>query len=271
MVKSGKWAQVGRVAWAAAVWHAYPVFGQAVSAPIAPMVAPTTETSTVQAANVPVLIPVVNFEQQPGAPVDPLVDRTAAESRRAATQPTELPVAMNATMPDWTRVGGAVVAVVGLVMLFRAGAGRWWGVSARGARSQALRVVGRSVMGHKQQLILIQVGRRLVLAADSNGQVSRLAEITDPEEVSRLLGEVPMGGQPAFGQALLDAEAGIGLLDSQIDAAQGRRLRSLDSDDFSELANLSGRLAEIRRGWTADDHEPRSIGVGLRPAVEVSL
>jgi flagellar biogenesis protein FliO len=212
-------------------------------------------------ANAPVALPAtVPFEQQPGAPSSFLIERKATAV--PTSRPADAASSQAMVMPDWTRIGTAVAAVAALVLVLRFGAGKWWGSSVGGGKPVALRVVGRSVMGHKQQLILIQVGRRLVLAADSNGQVSRLTEITDPEEVSRLLGEVSVGRNPAFSQALVDAEAGIGLLENTPASPPRRASRELESEDFAELATLGERLAEIRRGWTSGTNEGSGAASG---------
>ena len=42
----------------------------------------------------------------------------------------------------------------------------------------------------KQHLVLLQVGRRIVLVADNGVQMSPLSEITDPDEVASLVGQL---------------------------------------------------------------------------------
>jgi hypothetical protein len=59
-----------------------------------------------------------------------------------------------------------------------------------GRSSQVIKVISRSVIAPKQQLLLIQVGRRIVLVGDCGMQMNALAEITDPDEVASLLGQL---------------------------------------------------------------------------------
>src|SRR5206468_10576628 len=42
----------------------------------------------------------------------------------------------------------------------------------------------------RQHLLLVRVGRRLLVVADCNGQLSSLSEITDPDEVATMIGQL---------------------------------------------------------------------------------
>ena len=42
----------------------------------------------------------------------------------------------------------------------------------------------------KQQLLVVQVGRRLVVVGDSGQQMNPLCEITDPDEMAALIGQI---------------------------------------------------------------------------------
>jgi hypothetical protein len=64
------------------------------------------------------------------------------------------------------------------------------GRSAPGRASAAISVVSRSVVGPRQQLMLVQVGKRLVLVGNSGGQMNSLCEISEADEVGDLLGKV---------------------------------------------------------------------------------
>jgi flagellar biogenesis protein FliO len=65
--------------------------------------------------------------------------------------------------------------------------------AAVGRSSQVMKVLSRSVIAPKQQLLLIQVGRRLVVVGDSGQQMNTLTEISDPDEVASLLGQLRAG------------------------------------------------------------------------------
>lgn len=86
------------------------------------------------------------------------------------------------------QVVGSLAMVVGLIFGLKWVAGRLSLVPSRG-KAGAVKVVGRSVLSPKQQVLLIQVGRRLLVVGDSGGAMAALCEITDPDEVAALIGE----------------------------------------------------------------------------------
>ena len=91
---------------------------------------------------------------------------------------------------DPFRVTLALGAVVGLIFLLRVGAKRAF-PGAVGVRSiPSIKVLSRSVITHRQSLLLIQVGKRLLVVGDSGAQLNPLCEISSEEEVAALLGQV---------------------------------------------------------------------------------
>lgn len=85
------------------------------------------------------------------------------------------------------RVIGSLALVLALIVLLKFGAGKFFGIrSASSAANKGIRVISRTVIHPKQQFLLLQVGRKLVLVADSAGTVSPVCEITDPDEVAEL-------------------------------------------------------------------------------------
>jgi flagellar biogenesis protein FliO len=103
---------------------------------------------------------------------------------------------------DFRRVAIALGIVLGLVFVCR-WAARWMFPSAAvGRSSQVMKVLSRSVIAPKQQLLLIQVGRRLVLVGDCGQQMNALAEISDPDEVAGLLGQLRAGAAVRSNRAI---------------------------------------------------------------------
>jgi flagellar biogenesis protein FliO len=100
-----------------------------------------------------------------------------------------------AASPTTTR-GYAQQVIVGLALVLALILAMRWlsqyllAGSNRQGTSRAVRVLWRSVSGPKQQLMLLQVGRRLLVVANAGGQMNTLCEIGDPEEVAALLGQV---------------------------------------------------------------------------------
>jgi flagellar biogenesis protein FliO len=91
---------------------------------------------------------------------------------------------------DLPRICYSLALVLGLVVLLRWGA-RWVFPSTMMARrSGAIRLLARTPLGPKQQVMLIAVGRRVLVVADNGQQMTRLTEITESEEISGLTADL---------------------------------------------------------------------------------
>jgi flagellar protein FliO/FliZ len=99
---------------------------------------------------------------------------------------------------DWSRLVLAMGVVIGLILLMRFVVGKMYpGVGAnKGAR--AVRVLSRSPIAPKQQVLLLQVGRRVIVVGDSAGTLTTLSEISDGDEVATLLGQLENTELPAI-------------------------------------------------------------------------
>ena len=90
---------------------------------------------------------------------------------------------------DYPRVLGALAGVVGLILLLR-----WCGarfVPAAGRRpNRAVEVLARCPLSPKQQVMLLRLGRRLIVVGECGSQLNSLCEITDPDEVAALVGQL---------------------------------------------------------------------------------
>ena len=99
-----------------------------------------------------------------------------------------------ASGPSASRIGGSLAAVVALIVVagfaYRRVAG-----GAGGGGGSVVRLVGRSVLTPKHQVMVLQVGRRLVVVGDAGHGMQPLCEVTDPEEVTEVL--VAAGVAPA--------------------------------------------------------------------------
>jgi flagellar biosynthetic protein FliO len=79
-------------------------------------------------------------------------------------------------------------AVLGLVFIMKWGAKS---VTGRARKSSGvISVLARSALGPRQQLTLVQIGRRVVLLGSAGNQINALCEIEKPEEVAELLARV---------------------------------------------------------------------------------
>jgi flagellar biogenesis protein FliO len=105
----------------------------------------------------------------------------------ASSAPTTRP-----TLPgnDLPRVAGALALVLGLIFALRWLFKRSVNPAALPGATNAVQVLTRSHLSPRQQLLLVRVGRRLLVVSDCNGQLNSLSEITDPDEVASLVGQL---------------------------------------------------------------------------------
>ncbi len=106
--------------------------------------------------------------------------------RRSVTRPagsTLAPVSSG----DLSRMVVALAAVVGIIFLLRWVARRMALVPGA-TRSGAVKIISRSTVSPRQQVLVLQVGKRLVVVGDSGGAMHPLCEITDPDEIAAVVG-----------------------------------------------------------------------------------
>jgi flagellar biogenesis protein FliO len=104
--------------------------------------------------------------------------------------PTTTPSAIRDRLPGRTsavRVGSRLAIVLGIfafVILVQ----RWLGTARRtDLSSDVIQVCGRVPLNPRQRLLLVRVGERMLVLLESPQGVGRLAEISDPAEVTRLV------------------------------------------------------------------------------------
>jgi len=93
---------------------------------------------------------------------------------------------------------GALALVVALIFLARYLLKRFGGAGRSPGRNEAIEVVARTAVAPRQQLMLVRLGERLVLVGTAGGGFSALCEITDPQEVAKLLKTAAESRQGAF-------------------------------------------------------------------------
>jgi len=91
---------------------------------------------------------------------------------------------------DSGHIALALSGVIGLILLLRYCGTKFFPATIVSGRPQAVRVLSRTPLAPRQQVVLIQIGRRIVVAGDSGGQLTSLAQITDADEVAALVGEI---------------------------------------------------------------------------------
>ena len=163
---------------------------------------------------------------------------------QAATTKGE-PTASTGYLPDvmeFVRVGGALVAVVGLLLGLRILLRRLGGMPSARRPAGAVQVHGRYPVARGQQVVLLQVGQRIIVAHQGSAGMRTLAEITDPAEVADLRATLDRGSSRAsntdFQQKL--AEAAAASEDHIVDLTRPDRSRPRTSETARRRSQLPG-------------------------------
>lgn len=186
-----------------------------------------------------------------------------AQSTRPANSAENLPLRRSAvTQPAFTGVPGAshqkdlldlprlimsLAIVLGLIFFLR-----WIGKrlfpSLGGAKSSgAVRLLSRSPLTPRQQVLLVQVGRRVLVVADNGTQMNRLADITDPEEVASLIGQVnrPAVTTEDFDRDLNQAQQSFETTTTS-DESSSVAAEPEESDNAATTGELEGLMQKVR-------------------------
>ena len=164
----------------------------------------------------------------PPASPDALIRRT---DPGASTDSNTAPSGSDTVGPtdglDLPRVVVALGAVIAIILLLRSLLQGLTGKRPIAKANPLVKVIGRCPIASRQQVVLLKVGRRIVVVGDAGSQLSPLAQITDPDEVAALLG--------------------------QIQASTGRMAKSVFSGWFS-------KAQEVFPSTDQDEDEPRAMG-----------
>jgi flagellar biogenesis protein FliO len=119
-----------------------------------------------------------------------VLHRPSARPSGGATTAPAAPVAKLSTGLDIKRIAWSLAIVIALILALRWGARFVFpSVRTHGA-SSAIRVLSRNMISPKQQVLIVQVGRRLIVVGDCGQQMNTLSEITDADEVASLIGQI---------------------------------------------------------------------------------
>lgn len=164
---------------------------------------------------------------------------TTILGRKRSTAPYDGP-GVGASETPWYRTGigalGIVLALMGVVYF---GLKRW-APSMRLHDGGLVRIVSRTVVGPRQSVVLLCVGRRMVLVGVSPDRMDCVCEIADAEEVAALASQAAVSeGRGPFSSWLdreaaqyaaetgTEAQEGQGVLHGAATPAVGRLLQKL--------------------------------------------
>jgi flagellar protein FliO/FliZ len=126
----------------------------------------------------------------PSGPFEQMtIRRSTGGAPPAATQPAGSST-VNPGRWDLSKIPLSLAGVILLILVMRWLGKRLIPGAGRAKGSSAVQVLVRSTIGPRQQLMLVQVGRRLVLVGSGGAEMNPLCQIEDPEEVAELLGQI---------------------------------------------------------------------------------
>jgi flagellar protein FliO/FliZ len=150
---------------------------------------------------------------------------------------------------DLSRIAIALIAVIGLIILLRALYRHLTNYPGGGKGARLVTVLSRSIVSPKQQVLVLEVGRRLLVVGDSGGQMSALCEITDPDEIAAIIGQArsasPSRSAGSFGAVFRRANEPF----EEPEALQTSGRESGDPvnpDDAVTAAEVGGLLDKVR-------------------------
>lgn len=150
------------------------------------------------------------------------------------------------------RVLVALALVVGLIFALRWAARRFFATPGMASGSSAVQILSRSPFSPRQQVVLIRVGRRVLVVGDNGQQLSSLAEISEPDEVAALLGQVREGSghspTKAFGnffQRFSATPEEVEAESPRVQDAGGNATQTAGSDEPAAIATTRAELGSL--------------------------
>jgi flagellar biogenesis protein FliO len=159
---------------------------------------------------------------------------------------------------DLPRVVLALGGVIALIFILRAVAKRVIPGAAAHRGSSSVKVLSRCPISNRQNLLVVQFGKRLVLVGDAGSNLNPLCEIADPDEVAAILAHardesisVARRFESLFGRAQKDFE--------DVPQSESDRADSFDSsrdipaqdpllnDTQKELTDLQEKVRNVAR------------------------
>ncbi|MGA2497573.1 MAG: flagellar biosynthetic protein FliO [Tepidisphaeraceae bacterium] len=137
----------------------------------------------------------------------------------------------------YTRWVLSLGAVLGLIFAAKYAGQRLMGLQPH-AGAGAISVLCRQSLAPRQQLMLVQVGRRVVLVAATGAQMNTLAEISDPDEIAEIVAQA--------GKRRLAAAASFGSMFGRAADAYEAPLEESQTPPPPEEASAGAELSAAR-------------------------
>jgi flagellar biogenesis protein FliO len=203
-------------------------------APAALSVAPAPISTVASPAAAPQgAIPAGSFDSQ-------AIHRDTTDATPIDSKP--IPTDSHPLSFDSSRVMLALGGIVVLILVLKAALRKFLPGAAAARSTRAMQVLSRCTISSRQQLLLIQVGKRLVVAGDCGTQLNPLCEITDPVEVEGLVARIREEAASAAGRfdSLFGKARKEFATDSENAAANSEIASENPVETSSDIADESG-------------------------------
>ncbi|HEX8525231.1 MAG TPA: flagellar biosynthetic protein FliO [Tepidisphaeraceae bacterium] len=149
---------------------------------------------------------------------------TTTSSNLIRTGLQAAPAQPGGSVYETLHVLGALLLVVGAIFLCRWLARRFFNLPGATRASDAIKVLSRTPIANRQHVLLLEVGHRVLVVADSGQQLSTLCQITDADEIRMLTrGPAPQAG-------LLNADGATPLQEKNFEQVLRREMSRDDMD-----------------------------------------
>lgn len=151
---------------------------------------------------------------------------------------------------DFFRIPCALGAVILLILGLRSAGKRLSGVGTNKNGGRGVQVLSRSVVAPRQQMLVVQFGRRLLLVGSSGAEMTPLCQLDDPDEVAEVLAQLK-GDRAVASKSFLatfrGADSAYEAEETPAVAAPPPATNAEDAAEPQSGEDLSGLMARIRR------------------------
>jgi flagellar biogenesis protein FliO len=178
--------------------------------------------------------------------------RVSASDTKAGDARTSATNSVSSGASDLSRIFIALLIVIGVILVLRQVVRHMTAMPGSGRAGKMVTVLSRSMISPRQQVLVLQVGNRLLVVGDSAGRMNPLCEITDPDEIAMLLGQTrqardtnaernPMSFLNLFRRANEPFSENDALAVSGEDPEKG-----IDPDEAVSSEEMSGLIDKVR-------------------------
>jgi flagellar biogenesis protein FliO len=212
------WSALGIIIAARSALGATAVDSRIAQITFGPQSAPTTQQAAVA---LPKPQPKSSYES---------IELSKHPPQQRASGPTQLITTDSGVM----RVVGALGVVIGCIFIVRYVGKKFLGLQTTGSGGGVVQILSRTPVSPRQQLMLIQVGRRIVLVANCGVAMNALCEISDADEVAALAGQLQERRRTSTTSAFLSM---FGKAGAKMEAQQEPIATPEMNSDDEELSN----------------------------------